>query len=319
MPVFPDASPMQATAKQGGIVTDAPHYVLVTAAFNEERYIAGTIESVIHQTVLPQRWVIVSDGSTDRTDAIAKEYAEQYGFIRFMRREKQGGHDFSAKSLALQDGFRLLTGRDYSFYCILDADVSFDETYFQSILKKFHDNPKLGIAGGIILEYYNHKPRGRVASMSSVTGAVQCIRRECFPSDSCPVLTEIGGEDSVVEIRAKKNGWTVQSFPDLRICHHRITGSAEAANLKSKFNYGITDYRLGNPVIFEILKCCHRVLERPFFLSGLAIFLGYSFSLFSNPEKLLSGDEITFVKKMQMQKLKRGLCGLLRIRKGGSV
>jgi len=309
---------VQAAATGDSMVTDTPGYVLVTAAFNEELYIAGTIESVIRQTILPQRWVIVSDGSTDRTDSIVKEYAAQHGFISFIRREKQGGHDFSAKSLALEEGLRSLADQDYSFYCTLDADVTFDKTYFQSILAKFRDNPKLGIAGGIVLEYYGNKPRRRIASMSSVCGAVQCIRRECLQPDLGPVLTEIGGEDSVVEIKAKLNGWAVQSFPELRIYHHRVTGAADAANLKSKFNYGITDYRLGNPVLFEILKCFQRVLERPFFLSGLAIFLGYSFSHFNHPARLLSGDEIAFVKKMQMRKLKRGLCGLFRVRGGGS-
>jgi glycosyltransferase involved in cell wall biosynthesis len=48
----------------------APHdltYVLVTPARNEERFIEATIDSMASQTVLPRAWVIVSDGSTDRT------------------------------------------------------------------------------------------------------------------------------------------------------------------------------------------------------------------------------------------------------------
>lgn len=43
----------------------------MTAVRNEEAYLPGTIVSVLSQTILPKRWVIVSDGSTDGTDEIA--------------------------------------------------------------------------------------------------------------------------------------------------------------------------------------------------------------------------------------------------------
>ena len=45
-------------------------YVLITSARNEEAYIEKTIKSVISQTILPKKWVMVSDGSTDRTEEI---------------------------------------------------------------------------------------------------------------------------------------------------------------------------------------------------------------------------------------------------------
>ena len=38
-------------------------YVIITAARNEEAYIENTIQSVISQTALPLKWIIVSDGS----------------------------------------------------------------------------------------------------------------------------------------------------------------------------------------------------------------------------------------------------------------
>ena len=56
-------------------------YVIVTPARNEAQYIEKTIESVISQTLLPKRWVIVSDGSTDATDDIVKRYAAKCDFI----------------------------------------------------------------------------------------------------------------------------------------------------------------------------------------------------------------------------------------------
>ena len=42
-------------------------YVLITPARNEDEYIGKTIEAVIAQTIKPEKWVIISDGSTDKT------------------------------------------------------------------------------------------------------------------------------------------------------------------------------------------------------------------------------------------------------------
>jgi len=288
------------------------NYVLLTAAYNEEKFIIKTIESVVNQTILPQRWVIVSDGSTDRTDDIVKDYAERYHFIQFVRREKVTGRDFSAKVLALQKGFQLLADVNYSFYCTLDADVSFQPDYFKIILTKFCENPKLGIAGGIRLNYCNDKFRKEIVSLSNVVGSVQFFRRECFESAGGFVPSKIGGEDTILEIRAKKNGWIVQSFQELQIYHYRRTGSAEGFLLKSRYRDGIADYCLGNPIFFEFFKCCRRLTQRPYLIGSVMTFCGFTVSFFKKPEKFLSNDEIEFVKRYQLKKIKNWVYQRLR-------
>ena len=60
-------------------------YVLITPARNEEAYIEKTIRSVISQTVLPKKWVIVSDGSTDQTDDIVKKYVSKNTWMELVR------------------------------------------------------------------------------------------------------------------------------------------------------------------------------------------------------------------------------------------
>jgi biofilm PGA synthesis N-glycosyltransferase PgaC len=52
------------------------------AVRDEEEFIEETLKSVVGQTCLPEKWIIISDGSTDRTDAIVAQYEKRYDFIQ---------------------------------------------------------------------------------------------------------------------------------------------------------------------------------------------------------------------------------------------
>src|SRR5579863_1359231 len=106
----------------------------MTAAYNEEAYIEKTIQSVLSQTLLPRRWVIVSDHSTDGTDQIVQRYADQHDFIRFLRVTKDAGHSFRSKVVALHQGAKLLEGVDHDFIGNLDADISLESDYFEKLV-----------------------------------------------------------------------------------------------------------------------------------------------------------------------------------------
>ena len=90
-------------------------YVLVTPARNEAAFIEQTIQSVIHQTIKPLRWVIVSDGSTDLTDEIVKEYVRQYPWIELVRMPDRQGRHFGGKAIAFNAGHDRLKSLDFSF------------------------------------------------------------------------------------------------------------------------------------------------------------------------------------------------------------
>jgi biofilm PGA synthesis N-glycosyltransferase PgaC len=86
------------------IKSDA-RYVLITPACNEEKLIEHTLKSVVKQTVLPVKWVIVSDGSTDRTEEIVESYTEQYPWIELVRRPRRNDRNFAGKVFAFNAGF----------------------------------------------------------------------------------------------------------------------------------------------------------------------------------------------------------------------
>src|SRR5262249_16014449 len=135
-----------------GKAGSARSYVLMTAAHNEETFITRTITSVLSQTVLPKRWVIVSNGATDKTDQIVETYAKELQVIRLLKLTRPAGRNFGSKGIALQRGCKLLEGLGFEFTGNIDADIAVDPSYFETLIDHFRRDPQLGIAAGFVYE-----------------------------------------------------------------------------------------------------------------------------------------------------------------------
>jgi glycosyltransferase involved in cell wall biosynthesis len=278
-------------------------YVIMTAAYNEESNIEKTIASMLSQTLLPKRWVIVSDGSSDRTDEIVQRYAERFAFIRFLRVTRPPGRSFRSKVMALRMGSKLLEDVTFGFIGNLDADVSVEASYFGDLLTKFDERPRLGLAGGFVFEEKKGEFRSRGINRAySVAHAAQLVRRECYEAIGGYAVLEYGGEDWNAQVSARMKGWEIEAFPELKIFHHRHTG--EGGNLlRHKFRQGRMDYSFGSDPHFEILKCFQRLAERPFFIGSLARLAGFSWSFVTREKRPVSDDFILFLRNEQKQKV----------------
>src|SRR5262245_15928650 len=124
-----------------------PSYVLITPARNEARFIELTLKSMVAQTVPPLKWVIVSDGSTDGTEEIVSRYAAQHSWIELVRLPERKERNFAGKVLAFNAGRARLADVKYEVIGNLDGDVSFDADYFEFLIGKFSESPRLGVAG----------------------------------------------------------------------------------------------------------------------------------------------------------------------------
>jgi glycosyltransferase involved in cell wall biosynthesis len=122
-------------------------YVLITPARNEEAFIAQTLESVVSQTVRPERWVIVDDGSTDRTVAIVEGYAARYRWIELVRRPARTERNFAGKVGAFNAGLERVQPLSVELIGNLDADVTFGPDHFEFLIDRFVADPTLGVAG----------------------------------------------------------------------------------------------------------------------------------------------------------------------------
>lgn len=277
-------------------------YVLATAAYNEEENIGKTIESMLAQTELPQRWVIVSDGSQDRTDEIVQRYAEKHPFIRFLRVTRPPGRSFRTKVMALQAGIKLLADVPFQFIGNLDADISIGPSYFGDLIAKFEKDPGLGIVGGFVFEGKEGESRSRSSNrVYSVAHAAQLVRRECYEAIGGYAVLEYGGEDWHAQTTARMMGWSAEAFPELRISHHRPTGAGD--NLaRHKFRQGRMDYAFGSEPVFETFKCLQRLTERPFFIGSFARLAGFFWSTIIRESRPVSDEFIAFLRSEQKKK-----------------
>lgn len=279
-------------------------YVLLTPARNEVEFIEQTIESVLSQTLLPNRWVIISDGSNDGTDDIIGKYEEQYEFIFLLRANHKDKRSFGSKALAIKAGIKLLAGVKYDYIGIMDADITVEPEYYQKVIFHLEKEEKLGITGGIIYEFIADKFIRQKNDINSVAGAVQMFNRRCYEEVGGYRNLVKGGIDAVAEVMARMKGWKVHSIDGLIAYHHRPVGASKNSILQSKFRYGQREYFIGTIYLYWLIKCVVRIKEYPFFLGSTLMFVGYLFSfIFQRNKKPLSRDFYIYTKNEQKKKL----------------
>jgi len=278
-------------------------YVLVTAAHNEEAFLERTISSVVRQQLLPTLWLIVSDGSTDATDEIAKSYAKEHSFIQFLRIDRESGRHFVAKVNAVRAGFDVTSQLEYDFIGNLDADLSFDSDYFLRVLEAFDLDPMLGIAGGWICEKSarGFRPRGLNAEYS-VPHAVQLLRRRCYEDIGDYVPLRFGGEDTYAVVAARMYGWRTRALPGLHVRHHRRSASL-SESLKNSVRRGLLDYSLGYAVWYEALACLRRLVNPPYLAAAITQFAAFSLGYVRGLDRPVSDGFMRFLRADQRRRV----------------
>ena len=289
-------------------VANVQRYVLITPARNEEAYLERTAQSIISQTLLPQKWVIVSDGSTDRTDTIVKDYVSRYPFIQLVRRETREYANFGAKVQAFNEGLAQVKDVAYEFIGNLDADVALEPFYYEAVLERFRHNPKLGLAGGTLFDVYEGKPTKIFGSVHSVRGAVQLFRRQCFEDIGGYPTSARSAIDTIAEVMARMHGWEVRTFFDLTGLHLRPIGGTQSKTIAAaRIRQGEADYSLGYHPLFEFIKCLRRLREHPFFLGSALRLCGYVRAGMRGDMRPVSDNFVTYLRQEQMSRLRQTL------------
>lgn len=289
------------------------NYVIISPCRDEASYARKTLDSVIQQSVRPEKWIIVDDGSTDGTTEILAEYAEKYAFIEIVTRENRGYRKVGPGVVdAFYEGYKHIEPDDYDYICKLDLDLDLPNKYFETLIKKMESNSRIGTCSG---KPYNDID-GRLVSENRgdemSVGMTKFYRMTAFK--------QIGGLvrevmwDAIDCHRCRQLGWTAVSWdePDLRFIHLRLMGSSQDNIFVGRMRHGFGQYYMGTGIVYMAATSAYRMLHRPFILGGLAMFWGYLRSRIQNLPQLEDEGLRNFIRKFQWKCLLMGKARAIR-------
>ncbi|PKN67982.1 MAG: glycosyltransferase family 2 protein [Deltaproteobacteria bacterium HGW-Deltaproteobacteria-12] len=279
------------------MIKQGTNYILVSPVKDEEKYITETLNSVVNQTIKPSRWIIVDDGSSDKTPEIIESYRKQFPWIEVLKTERNTARQPGSPIVnAFNRGYDLIKDSQFDFVVKLDCDLRFAPDYFEKLLQQFAQDPKLGIGSGIYLQ--NHGKGWLPVKMPAyhTAGACKFIRKACF--------TQIGGFiaakgwDTVDEIRAQMRGWHTKHFVDLHMYHLKNEGSG-IGFVKTNAMHGEIYYLTGGSKMFFMLKVLHRIIKgRPFIIGGIMVLYGYLKTVLQRRQRLVTDEEAKFYSRL---------------------
>ena len=282
---------------------EARRYIIITPVRNEGGHFSEMIASMVAQTARPLMWVIVDDGSSDETGALADRAARDHVWIQVVHRidrgfRQQGGGVIQAFS----EGFELCKDLPWEFAVKFDGDLSFDGNYFESCLARFAQNPKLGIGGGVVCKSENG---GLVVESQGdprfhVRGATKIYRRACW--DQIGGLLKAPGWDTVDELKANMLGWETATFYDLKLRQHKDTGSADGA-WRNWVKNGLANYVSAYHPLFMLVKCVKRAFARPHLLGAAGLAYGFIGGYFRRTPRVADAAFVHYVHGQQFRKL----------------
>jgi glycosyltransferase involved in cell wall biosynthesis len=276
-------------------------YVIITPVRDEEQYVEATIESVCSQTLRPAEWMIVDDGSTDRTGVIIDRYAAQFPWLRVIHRPDRGYRKAGGGVVdAFNEGYRSLRCNDWDFIVKLDGDLSFSPDYFQRCFERFRARPRLGIGGGEIYHDVEGKLKLEANPKFHIRGATKVYRRPCW--EDIGGLWPGPGWDTIDEVKANMLGWETAAFEDLHLVHHRITGLAEGL-VRDRVKHGLACHASGYHPMFVAASCLYRLVRKPYVIGSLAMLFGFLKGYFTRMPRVNDERLIRYVRAQQLRRL----------------
>lgn len=246
-------------------------YAVVTPARDEAENLPRLASCLASQTIRPQAWNIVDNGSSDGTLEIARGLAAEHEWIHALSVPGTSVAERGAPIVrALQAGIDVLA-EDPEVLVNVDADISLEPDYFESLLARFDADPHLGIASGSAFELRRGEWRQRYVTGSTVWGASRAYRWECL-RELLP-FEERMAWDGVDEFKANVRGWRTVAFEDLSFRHHRREGERDGSDWRARLNQGRAAHYLGYRLWYLVLRAVWNARREP---SSLAMVGGYA-------------------------------------------
>jgi poly-beta-1,6-N-acetyl-D-glucosamine synthase len=269
-------------------------YSVVTPVRNEAENLGRLANALGAQRVRPRAWVIVDTGSTDETASVAAELAAREPWISTSPLQGEAALERGGPIVrAFEAGLESLSERP-DVIVKLDADLSFEPEYFESLLARFSADARLGMASGTCYEFERREWRQRHVTGTTVWGAARAYRRECL-ADVLPLEQRMGW-DGVDEFRANARGWTTKVFGDLPFRHHRREGQRDGSARRARFAQGQAARYLGYRFWYLVLRALWHARREP---AAVAMIQGYVAAALRGGPRLADAEARSYLRRQQ--------------------
>jgi biofilm PGA synthesis N-glycosyltransferase PgaC len=279
-------------------------YLLISPCRNEAEYMRQTLDSVIAQSVLPAKWVIVDDGSTDETPQILADYAALYPWIQIVTRKDRGHRAVGPGVIdAFYSGYAAVDPDAFDYLCKLDLDLRLPPRYFEILMERMAANPLIATCSGkAYIEEAGKLIDERHGDETSL-GMTKFYRVSCFKA--------IGGFvrevmwDGIDCHRCRMMGWIACSWnePDLRFVHLRPMGSSQQGVYTGRMRHGYGQYFMGSGFWFMAASALSRINQSPYILGSMFMLWGWIKSALQGLPRYPDLEFRAFLRHYQMRAL----------------
>ncbi len=282
--------------------------LIITPFRNEEESIVKTMDSIVKQSIHPVKWLMIDDGSDDRSPELVKEYQSRYPFIHYHRRDNSAGKRATGNNVVdvFNDGLKVAASLNIEWDVVskLDADLVIErEDYLQFLMNKFTIYPKLGIASGVT--YIMTDGKNKVIESKHrwhTQGQTKFYRRSCL--ETMGGLKPFKGWDGIDDMLARSKGYITEKFFEQEIWHLYPTQTRSAeGGFKKGLLREATGYRnMGYPFYMYIFKSLKLVKERGVYPGLVYFYYGVKATLFTRP--MVNKEEQHIVKDFMLKRLR---------------
>lgn len=280
------------------------NYYIIIPAYNEEQFIALTLQSLVEQTVLPTKVVIVNDGSTDSTAEIVSAFAKKYPFISLVNKSSDAIHLPGSKVIqAFQKGLESVDD-NYDFIVKADADLIFPLNYFETLISHLKSDEGIGMVGGFCyIEKNGDWILENLTDKDHIRGALKAYRKETFKQIGG--LKPAMGWDTVDELLCKFYDWKIKTDETLHVKHLKPTGANYSKT--ARYKQGEAFYTLGYGFWITAIASAKLALRKKKPLLFLDYINGFWKAKSSKKALLVSEEQAEFIRNYRWKKMKEKL------------
>lgn len=279
-------------------------FYIVIPAHNEEAFIGDMLQSIVEQSILPKKVVVVNDSSSDDTQEIIQQFSGNYSFIESIFLDSEKVHEPGSKVInAFYKGFETLD-KDFDIICKFDADLIFPKDYLEKIALAFQNDPSVGLAGGFCyIEKNGEWVLENLTNKDHIRGALKSYRKECF--EQINGLRRAMGWDTVDELLAQYHGWKIKTDTSLQVKHLKPTGKVYTE--VSKYRQGEAFYKMRYGFWLTLIASAKLASKKNDFQFLANSLKGYQKAKNEKLNYIVSEKEGEFIRKLRWEKIRKKL------------